>query len=116
MTFNATVSISDIVIMVSLIGFFSWVRFNLQRILSVVYYPTGDVRLMSFEAHDRIQKNCRDNLFAESGHSKADMTRIEEMIAVQGETLKAMSAKIDNLQRCVSALKYGADGKDLEGC
>ncbi len=116
MTFNTTVSISDIMIIVTVIGFFCWVKFNLQRILPVIYYPTGDVRLVSFEAHDRIQKQCRDSLCTEAGHSKADMARIEEMIQVQGDTLKTMNAKIDNLQRCVSAIKYGADGKDLEGC
>jgi hypothetical protein len=116
MTVDLTFSIGNILALISLIGFFFWVRFNMDRVLQVLFSPNGSVRLISFEAHDRMQEQCHMNLRKDAGYASADMARIEKMLADQSVVIGHLSGKMDALGRCISALKYGADGTDLENC
>jgi len=44
------------------------------------------------------------------------MLRIEKILEKQNTEITKLIDKMDNLANCVAALKYGADGKDLDNC
>jgi hypothetical protein len=116
MQVDLSMTLGNIVTLVGLIGFFFWGKFNIDRLLQVVYASNGSVRLISFEAHDRMQEQCRNSISKDSGYARSDMLRIEGMLRLQNEEIVKLNSKIDDLGKCVAALKYGADGKDLDVC
>jgi hypothetical protein len=116
MTIDLTFTVGNIITLCGVIGFFFWVKFNIDRIIQVIFSPSGTVRLISFDAHDRMQENCRTLHSKDSGYAAAQMLRIEKLLAEQAEAMARMDGKMDSLAGCVAALKYGADGKDLDNC
>lgn len=116
MTIDLTFTVGNLITLGGLIGFFFWVKFNLDRLIQVVWGSNGNVRLITTEEHDKLQAQCRSSLSKDAGYAREDMLRIEKILEKQNTEITKLIDKMDNLANCVAALKYGADGKDLDNC
>ena len=110
MTFDLSVSLGNVVTIVTVTGFFFNLKFNQDKMLPVIFSKdTGEVRLMSFDAHKELQKDCKCALEKDAKHISDQMARIEEMF-------RLMTVKMTEMSDCLTALKYGADGMDSDKC
>jgi len=88
-----------------------WMRISIILIKRVLYSENGDVRLMSFAAHERICSECQKSITSDRDHLKeiikiteTGQTKREEIFI---EEMKKLSDKIEVLSECVTKLSVG---------
>jgi len=70
MTIDLTFTVGNLITLGGLIGFFFWVKFNLDRLIQVVWGSNGNVRLITIEEHDKLQAQCRISLSKDAGYAR----------------------------------------------
>jgi len=77
----------------------------------VLYSENGEVRVVSFTAHDRISSDCRKSIMTDSLHVKEALAKLEALQQRREDMLisemKKLSADIKFLSECVTKLSVG---------
>lgn len=96
----------------STIGGFIWLKFSVKRLESVAFSENGEVRLVSFSAHERISEDCRRSLTNEGIHLKEALTKLEQYQERREDMfiseMRNLSEEIKTLSECVAKLSAGA--------
>ena len=117
MVIDSSINIGNIITasgtMISCIATAVWAKITISRMEAVMFEKNGEVRLVSFTAHERMQGSCRKNLAIDIGHAEEDMQRLEKQNDRIMSILESLGGKLDKLQKCMVVINYG--GK-LEDC
>ena len=77
-----------------------WTKLTVARHEAALFNPQGEHRLVSFEAHARMQTACQNQLRIEKKYES-------EAIATLLEAVKGLQADVKQLSKCVTILAAG---------
>jgi len=86
-------------------------RVKLAEHEKVLYSENGEVRVVSFTAHDRISSDCRKSIMNDSLHIKEALAKLEVLQQRREDTfvleMRKLSGDIKFLSECVTKLSVG---------
>jgi hypothetical protein len=86
-------------------------RVKLEEHEKVLYSENGEVRIVSFTAHDRISTDCRNSIMNDSLHLKEAVAKLELLQQRREDMLisemQKLSTDIKYLSECVTKLSVG---------
>jgi hypothetical protein len=115
MTLDVTFSIASLVTAVgafiTAIQTLAEMRVALAEHSKVLYSENGEVRVVSFTAHDRISEDCRKSIMNDSSHVKEALAKLEVLQQRREdkfiEEMQKLSTDIKFLSVCVTKLSVG---------
>jgi hypothetical protein len=116
MTLDPSFSVGSIIVLagsiLSCISTAVWARLTIARIETVVFNQNGEVRIISFEAHDRMKTECHKSIGMESQHAKENLERLERTSSEQNKEvvneIRLLAEAVAVLSECVKVLSKGA--------
>ncbi len=115
-TIDSTFDLGNIVTLLSsvlgLILTIGWMKLLVARHDAALFYKTGEPRLVSFEAHDRMTDACRKSLSVDASHQGEDVKRLITTIDELSKRISSQGDKIDKLRQCVTLLSMGGKPED----
>jgi len=115
-TIDSTFDLGNIITLLSsifgLILTIGWMKLLVARHETALFYPTGEARLVSFEAHDRMTDTCRKSLMIDSNHQGESVNRLITTIDELSKRISLQGDKIDKLRQCVTLLSMGGKPED----
>jgi len=86
-------------------------RVKLAEHDKVLYSENGEVRVVSFTAHDRISADCRNSLLNEGLHLKEALQKLESLQDRREDMfiseMRNLTEQIKALSECVTKLSVG---------
>jgi hypothetical protein len=86
-------------------------RVKLAEHEKVLYSENGEVRVVSFTAHDRISADCRHSIMNDSAHVKETLAKLESLQQRREDKfideMQKLSTDIKYLSECVTKLSVG---------
>jgi hypothetical protein len=86
-------------------------RVKLAEHEKVLYSENGEVRIVSFTAHDRISTDCRKSIMNDSSHVKEALAKLEVLQQRREDKfideMQKLSTDIKFLSECVTKLSAG---------
>jgi hypothetical protein len=86
-------------------------RVKLAEHEKVLYSENGEVRVVSFTAHDRISADCRHSIMNDSLHVKEALAKLESLQQRREDKfideMQKLSTDIKYLSECVTKLSVG---------
>jgi len=115
MTFELTLSIASLAAaigaFITAIKTLTEMRLKLAEHEKVLYSENGEVRVMSFTAHDRISSDCRKSIMNDSSHVKEALAKLEVLQQRREDKfideMQKLSGDIKFLSECVTKLSAG---------
>jgi len=115
MTLDVTFSIVSLVTavgaFVTAIKTLTEMRVALAEHSKVLYSENGEVRIVSFTAHDRISSDCRKSIMNDSSHIKEALAKLEVLHQRREDKfideMQKLSTDIKFLSECVTKLSVG---------
>jgi hypothetical protein len=115
MTLDVTFSIVSLVTavgaFVTAIKTLTEMRVALAEHSKVLYSENGEVRVVSFSAHDRISADCRNSLLNEGLHLKEALKKLESLQDRREDMfiseMRNLTEQIKALSECVTKLSVG---------
>lgn len=112
---NTTVRLADIVTWAGLVfvggGAFTWMKTMLTRHSRILFYESGESRVVSFDALDIRRDACLTQRTSESQHVNAEIQRIDiwngQQVLALSSSIEKLSEKMDKMSTSITVLSVG---------
>ena len=90
---------------IGFVGTGVWIKFTVLRHHAVLFDPSGEIRVVTFAALERKEKECKERRALESNYAGSNMQHLADEI-------RKLVSEVAQLSKCVAILAHGGKADD----
>lgn len=106
---DTTVQLKDVItwvmIFMGFVGTGIWIKITVLRHHAVLFDSAGEIRVVTFAALERKEKECKERRALESNYAGSNVQHLADVI-------NKLVAEVNQLSKCVAILAHGGKAED----